>query len=478
MSEWTTHSLPLIGGIVHFLSAMAVTVDAVLRKRHVQAVISWVGIAWLVPILGAAAYACFGVNRIRRRATALNVTARRPSPSGSPPALPEEAPPAGDQSLPGLARLAERVTGERLSAGNAIVPLDGGDAAFPEMLDCIAGARRSLGLQTYIFDADAVGLQFVEALAAAHDRGVEVRVLIDDIGARYSRPRTARLLKARGVPVATFLPTHVPRLFRYANLRNHRKILVVDGRTGFTGGMNLRAGHWLTLAPRHPVRCLHFRVEGPLVRELMRTFAMDWNFTTGETLDGPLWFPAPVRAGNIVARGIPDGPDESLGSLPDIMLGALACARQRVRIVTPYFLPDEVLLRALHVTALRGVDVAIVLPARSNVPLVDWAMQPQLGELLSRGCRIFLSPPPFDHAKLFVVDGCWSLIGSANWDARSLRLNFEYNIECYDGALAAHLEALVEARIRAAQRLTTDRLDTRPALRLRNGLARLLSPYL
>jgi cardiolipin synthase len=162
-----------------------------------------------------------------------------------------------------------------------------------------------------------------------------------------------------------------------------------------------------------------------------------------------------------------------------VMLGALTCARRRVRIVTPYFLPDEALLTTLQITALRGVVVDIVLPARSNLPLLDWAMRPQLSRLLAAGCRVHLSPPPFDHSKLFLVDDAWSLIGSTNWDARSLRLNFEYNLECHDAQLVRQLDTLVEQRIGQAQALDAAVLDRQPlAGQLRDRLAGLLSPYL
>jgi len=288
-----------------------------------------------------------------------------------------------------------------------------------------------------------------------------------------------RVLRAAGVPVAAFLPTRIPRLFQYANLRNHRKILVVDGRVGFTGGINIRAGHWLARRPAHPVRCLHFRVDGPVVADMQRAFAIDWAFSTGERLGGERWFSPMAGCGTVAARGVPDGPDADLDNLLQIIVGALSVATRRARIVTPYFLPDSVLLRAVQVAALRGVEVDIVLPGRSNVPLMDWAMTPQLPELIEKGCRIHLAPPPFDHTKLFVVDGTWSLIGSTNWDARSLRLNFEYNLECYDRDLAARLDAIIDAKLADARPLGLAELESRafPA-RLRDGLARLLSPYL
>jgi cardiolipin synthase A/B len=346
------------------------------------------------------------------------------------------------------------------------------------MLAAINAATRSVALQTYIFDADPVGEQFVEALSGAHQRGVHVRVLIDDIGSRYTRPSMVRRLQREGVPAAAFLPARLPFL-RYGNLRNHRKFLVADGQVGFTGGMNIREGHVLSRRPRDPVQCLQFRLRGPIVEDLQRNFAIDWAFTTGERLDGERWFPPLAPSGPVIARGVPDGPDEDLDKVLEIILGALSVAMRRIRVVTPYFLPDDAVQRALEVAAMRGVAVDIVLPSRSNIPIMDWAMTQPLPYLARKGCRIFRTPPPFDHTKIFVVDDAWSLIGSTNWDARSLRLNFEYNVECYDEALAASLNALVDERIRIAQPLDVHALRTRHiALRLRDGLARLATPYL
>jgi cardiolipin synthase len=262
-------------------------------------------------------------------------------------------------------------------------------------------------------------------------------------------------------------------------LRNHRKILVVDGAIGFTGGMNIREAHWLSRSLRDFVHCAHFRIEGPIVADMQRTFAVDWAFTTGEHLKGARWFPDLDRRSTVVARGVKDGPDADLDNMLRIILGALSVATQTVRIVTPYFLPNDALLRAVQVAALRGIDVAIVLPSKSNIPIMDWAMAPQLPDLLTAGCRIYFTSGMFDHTKLFVVDSFWSLIGSTNWDARSLRLNFEYNLECYDASLAENLENLIEDKIARAYRLRLcETQSTGFPVRVRNGLARLLSPFL
>ncbi|HEY5220014.1 MAG TPA: phospholipase D-like domain-containing protein, partial [Gemmatimonadaceae bacterium] len=189
--------------------------------------------------------------------------------------------------------------------------------------------------------------------------------------------------------------------------------------------------------------------------------------------------PTDAAAGPVVARGIPDGPDEDFEALLFTFLGAIAHARRRIRILTPYFLPDPPLIDALKVAALSGVDVEIVLPALGNLRTVQWAQTAQLGQVLRSGCRVFLTPEPFDHSKLFTVDGAWSLVGSANWDPRSLRLNFEYVVECYCPDLAAQLDAMIDAKRDAGREYTMAEYRGRPLpAKLRDGLVWLAQPYL
>ncbi len=231
--------------------------------------------------------------------------------------------------------------------------------------------------------------------------------------------------------------------------------------------------------PKSPVQDLHFRVEGPVVGELQEAFANDWAFTTGEILDGEIWFSELKESGDVIARVVPDGPDADFENARWTLLAALAEAQASVKIVTPYFLPDNALITALNLASLRGVRVDIILPAKNNLPFVHWASRAQWWQMLERGCRIWLTPPPFDHSKLMIVDGHWVLFGSANWDARSLRLNFELNVECYNREFALEMEKIVEGKISTAHEVTKAEVDARifPA-KLRDAIARLFSPYL
>jgi cardiolipin synthase A/B len=459
------------------------TLHVVLTKRNPHAALAWVGVLWLAPLLGAVAYLLIGVNRTRRRARALRRVGGAREVAAGLAAYPEEvlarALGPDREHLMALARLGDRVVGRPLLAGNRIRLLENGDEAFPEMLDAIAGARSSVTLLTYIFDQDPVGRRFREARSGARDRGVEIRVLVDAVGARYSVPPMTRSLRNEGITTAVFHPVRLPWPSPYLNLRNHRKILVVDGRVGFTGGMNIREGHVLGNDPTHPVKDLQFRLDGPVVAELQEVFTEDWLAATGEPLQGPDWFPSIPPVGDVVARGISDGPDIDFEKLQSMLLGALAAARERVRVMTPYFIPDERLKDALTIAAMRGVEVQILLPERGNLPLVQWASQAYRPLLQAKDVRIFLTPPPFDHSKLMVVDGGWALFGSANWDARSLQLNFEFNVECYDTGFAGELDRFMELRLKEAREVTLEETLNRPlAYRIRDGVARLASPLL
>jgi cardiolipin synthase len=474
---------PYVAALVNVVMSLVASGHAVLSKRDTRAAIGWVGIIWLAPVVGALLYVWLGINRIERRARSLR--SDRPRPELSPglrqcpgQLLDETLGPDGAH-LKSLVTLVGDVTRRPLLDGNHVTPLVNGDQAYPAMLQAIDAADRSVTLSTYMFGNDRAGQWFLDALQRAVARGVEVRVLIDDVGARYTWPMMPRLLRRAGIPCATFLPTLIPWRFQYSNLRTHRKIMVVDGCIGFAGGINIGEHCCLDLQPKHPVQDLHFRVAGPIAAQFQQVFVDDWAFATGELLEGAPWFAGIEPDGPVLGRGIPDGPDDDFENYRLTLFGALASARSSILVITPYFLPDAALITSLNVAAMRGVAVDIILPQKNNLALVQWASTAQLWELLERGCRVWLSPPPFDHSKLMVVDGLWSLVGSANWDPRSLRLNFEFNLECYSRELATSLTGFARSKLQHSRPVSLADVDGRSLpVRLRDGAARLLSPYL
>ncbi len=474
---------PHILAVLYFAIGVPAAAHAILSRRDVRSAVGWVGLIWLTPIIGACLYVLLGINRIQRAALRLRANQLVPDQPFQAAQTPDttlwQILETGHGHFATLARLVQHVTERPLVTNNHIEPLIGGDAAFPQMLQAIDEAQHSVALSTYIFDRDSAGLEFVAALGRAVERGVEVRVLVDSVGSRYSFPSIFRELRRANVRAASFLPALAPTGIRFFNLRNHRKIMVVDGHVGFTGGMNIRAGNMLSRPAKHHVQDIHFRLEGPVVAQLQEVFAVDWHFTTQELLAGELWFPEPRDGGRMLARGVADGPDDDIDGIQLAFMGALSCARRRVVIMTPYFLPETPLIDALNVCAMRGVDIDVILPSANNLPYMTWAMMATVAPLLERGVRIWLTPPPFDHSKVMVVDDVWSSFGSSNWDPRSLRLNFEFNVECYDPQLAAKLSKLATDKLAISKPLTRHDIDARslPA-RLRDGIVRLGLPYL
>jgi cardiolipin synthase len=462
------------------ISAVILTIGhIVLSQRDVSSTVGWTGLVLLVPWIGLLLYWIFGVNRVYRKAHRLRPRNIQYHDSSHRNHDTDHLFADRFPDWLALGHLGDALMHSPLQSGNAVDILIDGDQAYPKMLAAIDRAQTSIALSTYIFNYDIIGKLFVDALCRAYQRGVQVRVLIDGVGQRYSWQATREILRRAGLMVGLFLAPTFPIRNPYLNLRNHRKILVVDGCIGFTGSLNIHAHCLLASQPRYPVKDIHFCLQGPVVQGLMDAFALDWIFTTGESLDGACWYPALKTQGSIIARCVPDGPDEDFDVLRRLILGALAQARKSVRIITPYFLPDQTLMTVLNVTALRGVQVEILIPHYNNLRFVQWATQAQMEQILKNGCQLYLSPLPFEHTKLMLVDDAWCFFGSANWDARSLRLNFELNVECYDLTLCSALNRLFEQKRAIAQRLHIEMMQHRSlAGRLRDGCARLLTPYL
>ena len=472
--EWSSPWVESLFVALDILLALTVTVDVLLKKSDVRGALGWIGLVWLAPILGSVLYYLFGINRVTRRALKLGRLSDR---QASPP--PSVQTPEASPNIALLTEVGARINASPLTPGNRLEILQNGEQAFPAMLEAIANAKSSVALLSYIFCSDKTGHDFTDALIAAQKRGVEVRVLLDSVGAGYFFPPVLDWLQAGGVPVARFLHTWLPWRMPFLNMRNHRKIMVVDGATAFVGGINIGREDCVSIVGEKAIKDVHFRVTGPVVRVVMDAFARDWTFTTGETLDEDCWWPKLKPSGPVFARGLRSGPDADIYKLELILGAALTLAKTRVRIVTPYFLPDARLQFAIHQAGLRGVEVEIVLPARSDQRIMDWAMRGHLRFFRHIKAKIIATPAPFDHSKLCTVDGEWSLIGSSNWDARSFRLNFEFDLECVGTELTAQIDAVIDAKIASGKTPDPACFAEDPVwLRLRNAAARLLMPYL
>ncbi|HEV7327214.1 MAG TPA: phospholipase D-like domain-containing protein [Bosea sp. (in: a-proteobacteria)] len=476
---------PHILGFASLVLTVVAASHAAMTKDEVRAAIGWVGVIVLSPIVGPLIYAVGGINRIRRAAI---VSQRKPKLGAYPLAQTFEvsdAEVAGDvgRRFAALKTLGDKATLRHLKTGNAIAVLRTGDEAYSAMIAAIAAAERSIILETYIFDRDPIGLRIADALIEAVRRGIAVRVLIDAVGARYSVPSIVGYLQKGGVPVDVFNGNIIMGLrLPYANLRTHRKLLIVDGRIAFAGGMNIRQGFTTEFAGEAAGHDTHFRVEGPVVEDLFGVAAEDWRFASDEELTGDAWAVTPRAASQgplVLMRAVASGPDASLETNHKLLIGAFSVARESIRIMSPYFLPDRELISALVTAARRGVAIDIVVPDVNNLVLVDRAMRAQFDQVLKDGCKVWRATGSFDHSKLLAIDGAWAYVGSSNLDARSLRLNFEIDLEVLDESFARGIEERIDAAIVGAHPVTLKELRARPfPLRLLDRMLWLCSPYL
>jgi len=478
LTTWLSHYWVTITVILHICLSVATSLHVLLFKENERTSLAWIGLVVFSPFLGSLFYWMFGINRIKR-------TARKQHPSDAKQTVSNDFTPVILQQVPPNWHSAiisgRNINSMHYEAGNQVDLLINGDAAYPVMLASINKASKHIILASYIFDYDTLGQEFVSALARAHKRGVIVNVLLDAVGIKYSWHKSDSALNKLGVTTARFLPTFSFTTIRFINLRNHRKIMCVDGKEAFMGGMNISKSNLVETA-KHPVDDVHFKLSGPVIDQISQVFIEDWFFATGELIEFPqfeLLTARPNSYANVLARVVQDGPDEHHNRVHWSLINALVCAQKSVKIMTPYFIPDRVLMSSLHAAALRGVLVEVVVPARNNVPFIDWVMQANAGRIIKHGIKLYKNTRPFDHTKIMLIDDVYSFIGSSNWDARSFEFNFEINLECFDTRLNTQLNSLFEAKKKMAVPVTKHDVRKIPRYKtVRNNLFRLFSPYL
>ncbi len=456
------------------LMAVVTAGHALLNKRDSRSAFGWIAMCIILPLAGPIFYLLFGLNRVTKRARKTYLTKLLKDSSDT---LSE--PP--DTDFRPLSMIGERLVKKGLSSCDEVVILENGEALYPAMLDAINAATQRILLGTYIFDNDGTGRQFAEALAAAKARGVEVKVIVDGMGEFTSLPRIGGVLMRHQIDFVRFNPITLFPPALDLNMRSHRKILVVDGLYAFTGGANIGDRH-LSERIGHQDRALdiHFRLRGRIVDELEWAFRRDWHYCHGTRDLGPFQHCNRNHIGAPAwSRLILDGPNKDLDRINDLIVGVVSAARHKVWIMTPYFLPTLDLIGALHAAYLRGVDVQILLPGYNNIKPAHWACRNFLRQVLKYDIEVFYQPPPFVHSKLLLIDDQYALIGSANLDPRSLRLNYELGVELFSSDLNAQLSRYFSARREQARRVTREEIERRSVPeRLRDSLAWLFSPYL
>ncbi|MFT6988573.1 MAG: cardiolipin synthase [Paraglaciecola sp.] len=464
--------------ILHICLSLLISLHILLFKENEHTSLAWIGLVIFSPVVGSLFYWLFGINRIKR-------LAQKKHPQTFKQDLRHQ------ENLIKFHHLPENWY-SAIIAGHVIHPVNyvtnnkvelliNGDTAYPAMLQSIHNAKTHICLSSYIFDYDSLGRQFIHALAQAQQRGVIVNVLLDGIGIGYSWHKTDRAFKKLGVKTARFLPAISFSSIRFINLRNHRKILCVDGAVAYIGGMNVSKNNVVKSAT-NPIDDVQFKVVGQVIDQISQVFVEDWFFATGELIEFPHFATNTEQQKTdktVVARVIQDGPDENHNKIRWTLINALVCAKTSVKIMTPYFIPDQILMTCLHCAVMRGVTIEIIVPQHSDIPLVDWVMEANFSRIIEHGIQIYKNKRPFDHSKIVIIDDIWSFIGSTNWDARSLEFNFEINLECFDTALNAKLTELFTLKKQDSTLVIDDEINTLPTYKkIRNNLFRIFSPYL
>ena len=477
--EWLTGiphlSAYLTAGYVAYLLWIAGWIA--LQKREPVATLSWLLSLAALPYLGLLIYYLLGPQKVKRQRL------RRGRSRSGMEQYSSVCPP--DSDCTELSKIAQSTSGLPPSTATAVDWLVDGSATYAAILSAVATARDHIHVEYYIFNPDRSGTALRDALVERARAGVKVRLLLDAVGSSKVGKRFLRPLLEAGGEAVWFHPAQLLKPFKrpWLNMRTHRKLVIVDGRIAFTGGINITDEENEQLRP-DAYRDLHMKVEGHIVRSLQLVFVEDWLYATGQGRDafhGQALWPddAPRRAdGDITAQVLVSGPDSSWETIHRLHVAAIHEARERVWLVTPYFVPGEAARMALTSAALGGLDTRLLVPTLSDSRLVTWAARSYFDELLEAGVRIFEYGPRMLHTKAFVADDEVCIVGSANFDNRSFRLNFELSMMYRDRALCAELTAMLAREIASAREVRFNRHRPLWRSRLPEAFARLTSPLL
>ncbi|NIR43601.1 MAG: cardiolipin synthase [Gemmatimonadetes bacterium] len=480
-------------GLGYVALGIVLTLDILLTKHRPVSAVLWLAVVWAFPYGGALAYLSVGIDRVRRGAAERDAAKLMVAQHARLHATSDEHGidyQRGDRAVVHAhpARHIFRATDPavqpfRISAGNAAELLVDGDKFYPALFAAIKTARSSIHLQTFILARGQVGSELMKLLIGRAREGVECRVLYDRFGSMLSHfTGFFDEAKEAGVQVRSISQANPLKGRFQINLRNHRKIVVIDGKQSFVGGINIQDKNTSRHADETPIRDYHVRIEGPAVSDLQFQFVEDWHFATRESPDRLLdvrYFPRVQPAGDALVQVVPGGPELRGRGLADAFFGAIVAATRFIDIVTPYFVPDETIVQAIRHAAIKGIQVRIVVPRKSNHWYTGQAARSLYTPLLKAGVRIFERKPPFMHAKAMIIDGVYAMVGSANLDQRSLHLNFELNVEVADDPFVRRLGDQIEAEIANSIEVILSVHQRRPIVRrLTENFCYLFQPML
>jgi cardiolipin synthase len=458
-----------------------VAMGLILERRSPAATLAWLLALLFMPYFGFLVYLLFGPRRLHRRRLRYSRARERliQSTRDLRPdhAIPEGFPDAGFERQ--IALMLVRVGQGAPVPATGVTVLETGDACYEAIETAIVAAQHHVHLEYYLWQPDLVGVRLRDALIEKARNGVQVRLLLDAIGSDRIHRRFLKPLQDAGVHFAWFNPIGLRRLrLKYVNFRTHRKIVVCDGRVGFTGGINISDEHSQIHRSNEAWRDTHLRIEGEPVHRLQFIFLEDWYFATDQAPFEDEFFPRFTATTGHWMQIVESGPDNNRHAIAKLYFAAIAGAQRQLLLATPYFVPSEALTAALVTAALRGIDVHVLAPRNSDSRLVTAAARSYYDELASAGVTIHEYGPPMLHAKLMVIDERIAAVGSANFDNRSLTLNFEAMAVLYDAELATHLARSFVTDLRCATRYVKPGRRVTLGQRLGESTARLLSPLL
>lgn len=460
---------------MHIIVGVACVIHILGSRKRASPTILWILVVIYLPWIGALAYLVLGVNTVRRRLEKRQHRRERLPATLHDLAEPRELildesrhPQLQSEWVPAFLeffKLLDNLARVDAVGGNRCELMYGGEKVFSDMERAVAEAEHSVHLMTYIVEDDIIGRALFDRLAERAKKGVKVRAIVDGYGSNmFALFRVLRYRRA-GVDLR-LLRQFQPLRGRFAiNLRNHRKLLICDGRVAFTGGMNISARHLLVGKNKKSVLDYHTKIEGPVVNQLQGVFAEDWFDVASESIAKPEYFPEVEPAGTDIVRTISGGPDHRSQLFLKAFCAALQTAGVSIRIVTPYFVPDPAVLMLLKLAALGGVDTTIVVPRLNNHPEIKYACRYRYAELMRAGVKIYEREPPFSHSKLFLVDDLWASVGSANWDMRTFHLQFDTNVGVVSPEFVGQVKRAIEHEIDASKRVEPETFLPRPRIR-------------
>ncbi len=470
--------------VLYTLVAICAIAVIVHDRKDPAKTLAWIAVIAMVPLVGIVCYLAVGRNHRKKKMfdvkalqnySHIELLCRRQLKDLCKPDRMDNADVSDNIEI---IRLLLNNNKSLLAMHNRVEILDNGGPTFDSLVAALESARSSIHLEYYIFENDEIGHRIADILMAKAAQGVEVRLIYDDVGSWHPKRRFIRRLRDAGVEVECFLPVAFPWVTKHLNYRNHRKIVVVDGKIAFTGGINI-ADRYVKGTRFGPWRDIHLRIEGEAVRLLQAVFISDWYFVRGHLLAADRYFPATDEKTVSPMQIASSGPDSDWATIMQAFFSAISKAKDHIYISTPYFIPNAALLTAMKVAALSGVDVRIIIPLRSDSRLVYWATRSYVAELLDAGVQVYMYNAGFNHSKLLIIDGEFSSVGSANMDIRSFEDNFEVSAVMYDRKIAQRLTRSFEEDLEHSILITPQMWQGRRRLHAAyESFARLLSPLL